>query len=101
MLVTPRNSPCQEADRMTPALSPFEAWWGANRARFLPYARRSAGGDAELGEDALQEAGIQINRNWDQYAPVPQDQDVRTIIRSRARDILRRRRRLYLPGDEH
>jgi DNA-directed RNA polymerase specialized sigma24 family protein len=76
----------------------FESWWGANRDRFLPFARHQAGGDAGVAEDALQEAGLYIFRRWADYQPGPDDPVVRQIIRHRVIDQLRRRGGLAFPG---
>jgi DNA-directed RNA polymerase specialized sigma24 family protein len=78
----------------------FETWWGANRNRFLPFARRQASGDADVAEDALQEAGQYIWRRWADYQPGPDDPVVRQIIRHRVIDQLRRRAGLTFSGAE-
>jgi DNA-directed RNA polymerase specialized sigma24 family protein len=78
----------------------FESWWSANRDRFLPFARRQAGGDADVAEDALQEAGQYIWRRWADYQPGPDDPVVRQIVRHRVIDQLRRRGGLAFPGAE-
>ncbi len=78
----------------------FESWWGANRNRFLPFARRQAGGDAGVAEDALQETGQYIWRRWADYQPAPDDAVVRQIVRHRVIDQLRRRAGLAFPGAE-
>jgi DNA-directed RNA polymerase specialized sigma24 family protein len=78
----------------------FENWWGANRDRFLPFARRQAGGDVGVAEDALQETGLYISRRWADYQPGPGDPFVRQILRHRVIDQIRRRGGLEFPGAE-
>jgi DNA-directed RNA polymerase specialized sigma24 family protein len=78
----------------------FENWWGPNRDRFLAYARRQAGGDDGVAEDAIQTTGLYIWGRWADYQPGPNDPVVFRIIRSRVIDQLRRRGGLTFPGAE-
>jgi DNA-directed RNA polymerase specialized sigma24 family protein len=78
----------------------FDSWWRPNEARFLAYARRQAGGDLTVAEDATQETGRYIWGRWADYQPGPGDAIVFTILRSRVIDQLRRRGGLVFSGAE-
>ncbi len=78
----------------------FESWWGANSDHFVTFARRQAGGDLGVAEDATQEAGQYIWKRWADYQPCPADAVVYQILRHRVVDQLRKRGGLAFPGDE-
>jgi RNA polymerase sigma factor (sigma-70 family) len=83
-----------------PNAQEFESWWRPNQARFLAFARRQAGGDSGVAEDALQETGRYIWGRWADYQPGPDDPVAFQIIRHRVIDQLRRRAGLTFTGAE-
>jgi DNA-directed RNA polymerase specialized sigma24 family protein len=78
----------------------FENWWRPNEARFLAFARRQAGGDVGVAEDAIQETVRYIWGRWTDYQPGPDDPIVFQVIRHRVIDQLRRRGGFAVPGAE-